>query len=76
MKEVCMANPGLDHLIAELKAVDPVRPMGRVRAVEGGLVRVSGLSDHAAMGDQVRLVSGNDAATGEVVALGGDLISV
>ena len=71
-----MANPSLDHLIAELRAVDPVRPMGRVRAVEGGLVRVSGLSDHAAMGDQVRLVSGEDTATGEVVALGGDLISV
>lgn len=76
MKEVCMANPGLDHLIAELKAVDPVRPIGRVRTVEGGLVRVSGLSEHTAMGDQVRLVSGDDKATGEVVALGGDLISV
>ncbi|MEO1194604.1 MAG: FliI/YscN family ATPase [Pseudomonadota bacterium] len=71
-----MANPGLDHLVAELKAVDPVRPMGRVQGVEGGMVHVSGLADHAAMGDQVRLISGDETANGEVVTIGGALISV
>ncbi|MEO1238619.1 MAG: FliI/YscN family ATPase [Pseudomonadota bacterium] len=71
-----MSNPGLDHLVAELKAVDPVRPIGRIRAVDGGLIRVSGLAEHAAMGDQVRLMAGDTMSVGEVVALGGEIISV
>ena len=71
-----MAHPTLDHLVAEMKAVDPVRPMGRLREIDSGLVRVSGLASHAAIGDQVRLISASGTATGEVVTLGSNLISV
>lgn len=76
MKEVYMPNPGLNHLVAELMAVDPVRPIGRVSAVDGGLVLVSGLGRHAAMGDQVRISFGGTKTMGEVVALNADTVSV
>ncbi|MEM9708759.1 MAG: FliI/YscN family ATPase [Pseudomonadota bacterium] len=72
-----MAGPGLGHIVAELKSVDTVRPAGRVSHIAAGLVRVTGLSAHAAMGDRVRLLSNVGSPTeGEVVALGPDDIAI
>ncbi len=71
-----MSGSGLEHLVAELATARPVRPVGRVVAVEGGLVKVSGLMKHAALGDQVRLATKTGISSGEVVALSANTISV
>ncbi|PIE12425.1 MAG: flagellum-specific ATP synthase FliI [Rhodobacterales bacterium] len=45
----------LKRLNAELAGLQVVRKVGRIAAVEGGLLRVRGLEGHARMGDQLRI---------------------
>lgn len=58
-------------LQAEIAALDPLRVLGRVTAVEGGALRISGLSTRARLGDRLRvdLRSGASLA-GEVLQMG------
>ncbi|MFP4044771.1 MAG: FliI/YscN family ATPase [Rhodosalinus sp.] len=49
-----MDLPRLEHLGAALGRLDPVRALGRVAAVEGGLLRVRGLAG-ARLGDRLEL---------------------
>jgi len=65
-----MLGIGLDALTSEICAVNPVRPVGRISALGGGTVTVTGLSDVAALGDLVEL-PGKDGARlrGEVLTL-------
>lgn len=72
-----MSRHGLELLQAEVAALAPVRPAGRIAEIGNGVIRVSGLSDHAALGDMVAFRGMVGAArTGEIVQLDRDLISV
>lgn len=51
---------GLEALQAEVAAIKPVKRVGRVIAIEGGCVLVSGLCDIAALGDMVKIVRKNN----------------
>ena len=54
-----------------------VRAVGRVRAVEGGVIRVSGLARIARVGDRLSLVRDTGAEVpGEVLKLSGDMIEM
>ena len=64
-----MQKGGLAGLRAELEGMRAARAVGRVTRAGGGLVRVSGLAEAAALGDLVRL----EAATG---ALGGEIVEI
>ncbi|MFK7751472.1 MAG: FliI/YscN family ATPase [Sedimentitalea sp.] len=46
---------GLDILERELGALDLARPVGRVHAVVGGVIEISGLGDTARIGDRVNI---------------------
>lgn len=72
-----MNGIGLDALTAEIEAVQPVRPVGRISALGGGSVTVTGLSDVAALGDLVHL-PGKDGMPlrGEVLTLSPGSITV
>lgn len=61
--------PVIDTLKAELAAIRPVRPVGRVSALEAGLVRVRGLEGRVRLGDLVRL-GDPSGPVGEIVAIG------
>ncbi len=70
----------LTHRIRQLEAavskVQIRRPMGRVLAVDGGVVSVGGLEKTARLGDRLQLRSLAKRINGEVVALKEDCISV
>lgn len=70
-----MGQPSLDQVTVELKAIPRVRPVGRIKAITAGVVTVSGLGAHAALGDRVRFLQGGDESViGEVVGVeDGDL---
>ncbi|KMW59215.1 Flagellum-specific ATP synthase FliI [Candidatus Rhodobacter oscarellae] len=65
-----MNSIGLDVLMSEVRAIAPVRPVGRVIAIKSGTITVAGLSDVAALGDLVWL---NETAErpvqGEIISL-------
>jgi len=68
---------GLEALASEISAIRSVRPVGRVSALSGGLVTVTGLSDCAALGDLVALPmkDGSDMR-GEVLTLSPSVVTV
>ena len=72
-----MTHPGLDLLQAEIAALSPVRPVGRVAEIGKGTVRVTGLCDVSALGDLVafRGLAGSVRA-GEIVQLDRELVSI
>ncbi len=63
-----MSQIGLDHLTSLVRSTPIGRPLGRIGAITGGTVRVTGLKS-AAIGDRVRL--GPASLEGEVVAIEG-----
>lgn len=72
-----MPGIGLDALTSEICAVNPVRPVGRISALGGGTVTVTGLSSVAALGDLIEL-PGKDGTRlrGEVLTLSLNNITV
>lgn len=65
-----MIKNSLDSLQAEISSLQAVRTVGRVSAVQGNTLRVSGLSGAARLGDRVRIQSRAGAVlTGEVLEL-------
>ncbi|MEE2690768.1 MAG: FliI/YscN family ATPase [Pseudomonadota bacterium] len=64
-------TPGLIEIAQGVAAgVRPERPFGRVKAVDGGAIRLAGLSEIARIGDGVVI---DDALAGEVIAVDGDM---
>ncbi|MEZ5751224.1 MAG: FliI/YscN family ATPase [Paracoccaceae bacterium] len=59
-----------DPLIAALAEIRPVRHSGRISALNAGTVECHGLSEHARLGDLVRITGRRGALGGELIALG------
>ncbi|MBA84297.1 FliI/YscN family ATPase [Thalassobius sp. S69A] len=65
-----MLATDLSCLSAQIAAIAPVRRIGRVAGVSGGIIKVRGLTQCARIGDQLRLTRQNgDQIGGEVVRL-------
>ncbi|MFU8835844.1 MAG: FliI/YscN family ATPase [Roseovarius sp.] len=64
-----MRQTALAGLRAEISGLSAAYPLGRVISVAGGLLRVSGLSDVARLGDRVRILTVRGAMLGEVLQL-------
>ena len=65
-----MSQTGIAGIGAEISALRAAHALGRVVAVQGGVLRVSGLSGAARLGDRVRVTRrGGAALTGEVLQL-------
>lgn len=65
-----MTQTGIAGMQAEISALSVAHAVGRVVAVQGGVLRVSGLSGAARLGDRVRVASrGGGTLTGEVLQL-------
>ncbi|RMC33292.1 FliI/YscN family ATPase [Paracoccus alkanivorans] len=59
----------IESIIRRLKELTPVTYHGRVRAIRAGVISVSGLNDHASVGDRVRLFLQTGHVGGEIVGL-------
>jgi len=70
-----MTKPGLASLQAEIATLETVRVVGRVSAVEGATLRISGLSTQACLGDRIRIYrrSGGQLS-GEVLQMDRDTV--
>lgn len=65
-----MDKNNLGALRAEISSLQAVRPVGRVSAVLGGTLRVSGLSGVARLGDRVRIQTrSGETLTGEILQI-------
>jgi len=65
-----MGQTGIAGMEAEISALSATHAVGRVVAVQGGILRVSGLSAAARLGDRVRVARrGGGPLTGEVLQL-------
>lgn len=72
-----MSENSIKALTAEIAGLRPVRDVGRVRAVEGNMIRVGGLGGIARTGDQLRVFRHNaPPLCGEVLQLHGDDVSM
>ncbi|MHC0051961.1 FliI/YscN family ATPase [Actibacterium sp. D379-3] len=72
-----MPNLSFAALHAEIAALPRACPVGRVRAIGGGTVTVSGLSGVAGLGDLVEIHHGRGIVRrGEVLSLAGDVLTV
>lgn len=72
-----MNGIGLDVLTSEISAIRAVHPVGRISALGGGIVTVTGLSGCAAMGDLVALPDAHGASMlGEVLTLSPSAITI
>ncbi|MCX7646898.1 MAG: FliI/YscN family ATPase [Rhodobacteraceae bacterium] len=72
-----MSGSVFEGLLAELAALTPVRPVGRVEEVVGNRIVIGGLARTAALGDTVRiLLPAGRTLGGEVIALRGGSLSV
>ena len=72
-----MQTTTMAGLVAEIDALQMAAEVGRVRAVEGNLLRITGLTRSARVGDQVSLSSSaGDRIKGEVIQLHNDELSV
>ncbi|MBW4706971.1 FliI/YscN family ATPase [Roseobacter sp. YSTF-M11] len=63
-----------DGLTAQITDLNPVRAIGRVTRVEGGVIHVSGLAGKARIGDLVVVYRQGDPLSGEVLQLEGDIL--
>lgn len=66
----------IDCLTAEVAAMRPVQNVGRVIEVGRGALTVSGLSDCASLGDQVRITHRDGEMGGEVLQLSRDTVVI
>lgn len=67
----------LDSLRQQIKRVSLVRPVGRVDGISGGVVRLSGLTEGARIGDQLILKRRNGAPLrGEVLQIDRDHVAM
>lgn len=72
-----MSQPAFAALTSEIAALRGRHRVGRVAAVEGGVVRISGLSNSARLGDRLRIARhGQTPLLGEVLQLAADHITM
>ena len=72
-----MTGIGLDGLTAEIRSIRTCHPVGRISALGGGTVTVTGLSDTAALGDIVDLPDAHgNSVRGEVLTLSADAVTI
>lgn len=72
-----MKTLSLESLLAEVKATNPVRAIGRLANIGSGTVSVTGLSDVAALGDMVEIPSrGGKRLRGEVIRIDSESVIV
>lgn len=72
-----MARNNLGGLRAEISSLQAVRPVGRVSAVLGSTLRVSGLSAVARLGDRARIQTrGGEMLSGEILQIEAESILV
>ncbi|PYC47374.1 flagellum-specific ATP synthase FliI [Litorivita pollutaquae] len=70
-----MNQSDFDSLTAEISTLSAVRTVGRICAVEGNTLRVSGLGHAARMGDQLQVYRrGGEVLGGEVLQLAQDSV--
>ncbi len=68
---------GLENLVAEVAAIQPVSDMGRVSRIHRGIVEVTGLSALASQSDLVKIgAPGQPGRVGEVIGLSRESILV
>ena len=63
-----------DGLTAQITELNPVRAIGRVIRVEGGVIHVSGLAGKARIGDLVVVYRRGEPLSGEVLQLEGEVL--
>lgn len=63
-----------DGLTAQITDLNPVRAIGRVTRVEGGVIQVSGLAGKARIGDLIIVYRQGEPLSGEVLQLDGDIL--
>jgi len=58
------------NMATQITRLKPLRPVGRVKGVQAGVLRISGLSDHARLGDEI-VIKRTDKTTlhGEIIQL-------
>jgi len=62
---------------SQLTGLSPIRPVGRVSGVSGGVVLIDGLADRACIGDRVKVVREDaDVLQSEVVQLAGRTLTM
>ncbi|MGR3579507.1 MAG: flagellum-specific ATP synthase FliI, partial [Sagittula sp.] len=66
----------ISGLRARIAQMQPVRDVGRVQAVDGTTIWVSGLSEVASIGDRLRLYHGAQTLGGEVLRIRNDLVAM
>jgi len=71
-----MTSINLSRLGAEIESLKSVRQIGRVSAVDSGLLKVRGLQAQARIGDQVRIYRHGRPIGGEVLQLTRDSIII
>lgn len=72
-----MPKPALAALQAEIAALCPQHAVGRVAAIDGNLLRLTGLSDKARLGDLLRLPrKGAPPLWGEVLTLTAEYVTM
>lgn len=71
-----MSHVGFPNIEASVRAVKLNRAMGRIAALSGGVVQITGLSRAVALGDLVRLDSAAASIRGEVVGVNADTVTV
>ncbi|GFE49552.1 ATP synthase [Roseobacter cerasinus] len=63
-----------DGLAAQITELNPVRAIGRVARVEGGVIHVSGLANKARIGDLIVVYRAGEPLSGEVLQLDGEVL--
>lgn len=63
-----------DGLTAQITELNPVRAIGRVTRVEGGVIHVSGLAGKARIGDLIVVYRRGEPLSGEVLQLEGEVL--
>ncbi|SIS76359.1 flagellum-specific ATP synthase [Paracoccus saliphilus] len=66
----------IESITRRMRDVTPITHLGRVRSIRAGLVSVSGLNDHASVGDRVRITLQSGDIYGEIVGLRHDLAEI
>lgn len=66
----------INGLRARISQMQPVRAVGRVQSVDGTIIWVRGLAEHACIGDRLRLMHGSNVLGGEVLRIRDDLVAM
>ncbi len=71
-----MVEENVTALRTRISQMQPVRAVGRVRAVDGTAIWVSGLTKSACIGDRLRVLHKDQTLEGEVLRIRDDLVAM